>query len=327
MSWIVEQRHGLYLPQIGWWLDASKAVDRSFVSHAHFDHLGRHREIICTAATSRFIRTRQPSGRNEHLLAFGQTEQLTPDCTVTLYPAGHILGSAQILLDHREHGRLLYTGDFKLRPGHAAEVCATPRADVLIMETTFGRPHYTLPPSEEVFAAIADFCREALADDITPLLFCYSLGKSQEVLRGLAPHNLPVMLHAKALELTRAYEELGMTMPAHKPLDPADVSGHVVICPPQAATPKLLAQIPRHRTAVITGWAIDSSARYRYRCDAAFALSDHADYPDLLRFVEIVNPKLVYTVHGFVEDFARDLRQRGREAWAIGRGNQLEMPL
>ena len=78
---------------------------------------------------------------------------------------------------------------------------------------------------------------------------------------------------------------------------------------------------------MITGWALDPGARFRYRCDAAFPLSDHADFADLLRFVELVNPKKVLTVHGFAEDFARTLRQRGIEAWALGRDNQLDLSL
>ncbi|CAM2810557.1 ATP-dependent DNA ligase [Rariglobus hedericola] len=327
MAWDVQFRNGLWLPQAGWWLDAHHPVDRSFVSHAHFDHLAPHREILCSEGTSKLMGARMPGERREHILPFNQTESLTPEIAVTLYPAGHIFGSAQILLEHAEHGRLLYTGDFKLRRGLSAEVCDTPRADLVIMETTYGRPHYVLPPTAEVISAIIHFCRQTIEDGETPVLFGYSLGKSQEILSGLAGAGLPAMLHPQTLKLTRVYEELGMSFPPYRVFDADQLAGHVVICPPQSPASSFIKKIPHRRTAMITGWALDPGARFRYQCDAAFPLSDHADYDDLLRFVDLVQPRRVLTLHGFASDFARTLRDRGIEAWAIGQDNQLEMPL
>ena len=325
MSWQVEFRAGVWLPQIEWWLDARFPQHRSFVSHAHSDHIAPHREILCSAGTSRLMQARMPGQRIEHVLPFGQTEQLTASCAVSLHPAGHIHGSAQSLFTHDTFGTLLYTGDFKLRPGRSAEACATPRADVLIMETTFGRPHYVFPPTQQVLADIAAFCHGCLEDGDTPVLFGYSLGKSQELLCGLAEARIPVMLHPQTLRLTRIYEELGITFPAYREFNAAELAGHVVICPPQANQSAFLKRIPRRKTAVVTGWAMDPGAIYRYQCDAAFPLSDHADYPDLLRFVAAVQPKRVFTLHGFTQEFALTLRERGIEAWAIGEANQLEL--
>ncbi|MGC4071757.1 MAG: hypothetical protein QM760_04440 [Nibricoccus sp.] len=221
-SWDIQFRNGLYLPQIDWWLDAHHPVERSFVSHAHFDHLAPHREILCSEGTARLMRARMPAERLEHILPFGHTEQLTTDTTVTLHPAGHIHGSAQSILAHPDHGTLLYTGDFKLRRGLSAEPCATPHADVLIMETTFGRPQYVFPPTEKILADITAFCRAALEDKETPVLFGYSLGKSQELLSGLAAAKLPVMLHPQTHRLTKIYEELGLTFPPYREFSPTN---------------------------------------------------------------------------------------------------------
>ncbi|HRE81101.1 MAG TPA: ATP-dependent DNA ligase [Opitutaceae bacterium] len=327
MAWDVKYRNGIWLPQIDWWLDAHFPVDRSFVSHAHFDHLAPHAEVLTSEGTARLMRSRMPAERREHILPFGHTEALTPDASITLYPAGHIFGSAQCLIEHRDHGRLLYTGDFKLRQGRSAETCATPRADVLIMETTYGRPHYVFPSTEEVLAAIATFCAQALEDDETPVLFGYSLGKSQELLSGLSEARLPVMLHPATHRLTRVYEEMGITFPPYREFNAQELAGHVVICPPQAAHSSFLKKIPKRKTATITGWALDPGTLFRAQCDAAFPLSDHADFPDLIRFVEQVKPQRVLTLHGFASDFARTLRERGIEAWAINQDNQLEMAL
>ncbi len=326
MAWEIKTHHGIHLPQIGWSLDATRRAGRSFVSHAHSDHMARHAEVLCTRATARLMRARLPSKqRTEHILPFGHTEQLTADCTVTLHPAGHIYGSAQILLDHAEHGTLLYTGDFKLLPSHAAETCATPRADTLIMETTFGLPRYVFPPATEIVANLIGFCRDTLAAGATPVLLCYSLGKSQEVLRALAASGLPIMLQSETHRLTRICAQLGLDFPPHAEFDPATHAGHVVICPPHA--PGLLKRIPAARTAAVTGWALDHRSFHGSHHAASFPLSDHADFPSLLRFVELVQPKRVLTLHGFAKEFAATLRERGIAGTPIGEPLQCELSL
>lgn len=327
MPWDIQYKNGIFLPQIDWWLDAHKPANRAIVSHAHIDHCARHKEIVCTPATARLMRARMPGKRVEHLLSFGQTEQLTSDASVTLLPAGHIFGSALCLLEHSQHGRLLYTGDFKLHAGLAAEPCATPQADVLIMETTFGLPRYVFPPVEEVRAALVKFCQQAFAAGATPVFYAYGLGKSQELLCILGAAGLPVMMHSETFRLTEACRQLSLTLPAYREFSADELPGHVVICPPQSRNASFLRKIPAPRTAMVSGWGLDRSTVFRHRCDAAFPLSDHADFPELLRFVELVKPKRVLTLHGFAADFARHLRQLGVDAWAISEHNQMELPL
>lgn len=323
MAWKITLSNGIHLPQVALYCDARRRVDLSFISHAHFDHIGSHRHVVCTEGTSRLLRGRLKGEREETVLAFGQSHTLPGGAEVKLYAAGHVLGSAQLWVRHEEES-LLYTGDFKLRAGLTAEPCVAPRADVLIMETTFGLPRYVMPPTEEVAASMVAFCRAALAEGVTPVLMAYSLGKSQEVLALLAGAELPVMMHPAAVAMTKVYESLGMMFPPYREFDAASVTGHVVIGPPQGTW---LEGVARRRTAMVSGWALDSGAIYRYGCDAAFALSDHADFPDLLKFVEAVQPKRVYTVHGFAREFAATLRSRGVEAWALGMENQLELGL
>jgi DNA ligase-1 len=326
MAWDVRYENGLWLPQIGWWLDAHFPVAKSFVSHAHFDHVAPHQVMLMSEGTARLTRARMPGERREIILPYDAPHALTPDCTARLVPAGHIYGSAQFHATS-EHGTLLYTGDFNLRPGLSAEACATPRADLLIMETTFGLPRYVFPPTEQVLGDIVAFCQQALHDHAVPVLFGYSLGKSQELLQALGRAQLPVMLHQEIFRLTQVYESLGMTFPPYRLFDAFECGGHVVLCPPQAAGSSCLRKIEHRRTAMITGWATDVGAKFRYQCDAAFPLSDHADFPDLLRFVELVQPTRVLTLHGFAREFAQTLRERGIEAWAVGQDNQLELSI
>jgi DNA ligase-1 len=327
VAWEVQLRNGVWLPQVGWWLDAHFPARRSFVSHAHFDHMAAHRVTLCSEGTARLMAARLPPSGEVIALPFDQPHPLEAGAVLTLHPAGHVFGSAQALIEHPQHGRLLYTGDFKLRPGLSAEPCATPRADTLVMETTYGRPHYVLPPTARVLADIVRFCRDALENEEVPVLFGYSLGKSQEILRGLADAGLPVMLHPQVHKLTLVYGELGIAFPPFSHFEHRHAAGHVVIAPPQSSQSAWLRKIPARRTAAITGWAMDPGAIHRYQCDAIFPLSDHADYADLLAFVERVGPQVVYTLHGFAQDFARTLRDRGIEAWALGENNQLELGL
>ena len=325
-------RGGLHFPELGLWLDPHErqtGPDRVFVSHAHSDHTAAHREVILSEPTARLMQSRLGGKRIEHLLPFGaphRFEDATTPYSITLLPAGHIFGSAMAYLE-AEGTSLLYTGDFKLRRSLTAEFCEPRRADVLVMETTFGRAKYAFPPTDEVLRDVSRFCREAIAADETPLLLCYSLGKSQELLRGLADAGLPIMLHETVHKLTQVYEQLGQSFPAYEAFDAAHARGRVLFLPPSVGRSVLLQDLGRIRSAVITGWAMDASCRYRSRADAAFALSDHADFPDLIELVKQVAPKKVFTLHGFAAEFAATLRRLGYEAQALSEPEQLELLL
>lgn len=312
---------GISLPGIGLWLDPSRKKPFAAVTHAHSDHAGWHGETIATPATLALMHSRLGASRGGvRSLAFHEASEI-PDARVTLVPAGHVLGSAMVFAEAAT-GSLLYTGDFKLRPSLTCEPATPVRADTLIMETTFGLPRYRLPGVGQVVEEIVGFCRRALEEFHQPVLLAYSLGKAQEVIARLAGSGLPLCAHPSVLKMTEVYRRFGVDLPEVAPDDAPGSERCVLITPPQSR--------PRGRknmrTAIITGWAMDSSARFRSRCDAAFAMSDHADYGELLDFVENVAPKRVFTVHGFVEEFACDLRRRGIEAWALGGGNQLELP-
>jgi len=322
----VRYSEGVELPSLGLWLDPRRRKALAFVSHAHSDHIAGHEEVFLTPATARLMRARLSGERTEHELPYFQSME-RPDCRITLLPAGHICGSAQLFLES-EAGSLLYTGDFKLRGCRSTAPCAWRRADTLVMETTFGLPKYRLPPTEEVEAAILAFCRRALEDGAVPVLFCYSLGKSQEVAWMLLENGLTPMLASSAYRLTQICADLQPGFPrGFMPLDVEQAGGKVLICPPGRVSRQRLRSVPKKKTAMLTGWALIPGARFRYGCDEAFPLSDHADYPDLLRYVELVQPKRVLTLHGSAAAFASDLRSRGFEAWALSEEDQLELAL
>jgi DNA ligase-1 len=316
---------GILLPELDLWLDPQDERDTAFVSHAHSDHIGNHREVILSETTAQLMAARLPGRRVEHALPFHSLVDFR-GASVTLLPAGHIFGSAQIHFQWRGK-TLLYTGDFKLRPGKSAEPIGWLHADTLIMETTYGLPQYIFPPFDQVIAEVTNFCVETLEENLVPILFGYSLGKAQEILAALNGSGLRILLHPSVYRITKLYEELRQPLPEYFPYEENRTAGCVVICPPTANRTRLVQRIKNRRTAILTGWALNPATIYRYQCDAAFPLSDHADYPDLIRYVELIQPKRVFTVHGFAREFAADLRRRGVEAWSLGEDNQLEFAL
>ena len=319
----VRYERGVYLPKQDVWLDPWEAKDFGFVSHAHGDHIAPHKEVIVSQRTACLMRVRLPGSRIEHALPFSERRSVRA-IDVMLIPAGHIFGSAQCLI-FADEGMLLYTGDFKLRPGKSAEQAEWRQADTLVMETTFGLPCYRFPPTNLVVEQIVAFCREAIDAGEVPVLLGYSLGKAQEILCCLDGVGLTPMLHDSIFQMTRIYEEFGQSFCKYVRYNRNDVAGKVLICPPSANRSEMLERIPRKRVALVSGWAVDPDAVYRYRVDAAFPLSDHADYDDLLRYVEFVQPRQVLTLHGFAAAFACDLRRRGVEAWALSQQDQMEL--
>jgi DNA ligase-1 len=328
MSIKITYANAIYLPDLDYWLDPKQPVEKAFISHAHFDHFADHQCADTSPLTARLI-----TERTQH------TTQITPrpwrlpwflsdTIQATLYPAGHVLGSAMILFNTQSQS-LLYTGDFKLRPSLTAPIADPPQADLLIMETTYGLPHYIMPPIEKVMPEIIDFCEASWEDNDTPVLFAYSLGKTQELLAQLSsylPHPTPIYLHSHAYAITQIYEKNGIAFPPYfeMPQNHKIPKNALVIAPLQTNSTPWLRKIPNPRTAIVTGWALDPNAIYRYRTDRAFPISDHADFNELLDLVRKVKPRRVYTVHGFALEFAQTLRQQGIEAWALGEENQLD---
>ena len=319
----VQLGNGLRLPGCRLWLDPKRRVPLGVVTHAHSDHAGWHDQTIATPATAALMKARRnpPAGVIIHELPFWKPFQ-TPQATITLIPAGHILGSAQVLVESNE-GRLLYTGDFKRRESLTCEEAKTVKAETLIMECTFGLSSYAFPPADHVHKQIIEFCGNVLEGGETPVLLAYSLGKSQELMAILFKAGISPLVHESIATMSAVYEAQGVNLGSYSTWDGANHEGKVMILPPNAK--KSMEKLRNTRSAIVSGWAMNSSAIYRYHCDEAFALSDHADHGELIEHVEEVGAKKVYLVHGFTEQFAGDLRYFGIDALALGGNNQLEL--
>ena len=331
-DWVIEPKdRGIYLPQVDLWMDPQRPQKRALVSHAHFDHLAPHGEILASPPTARLLKARTPKGTKIREIPFGQPFPLGNGAVLKLTPAGHILGSAMAWVERTQPKRtsLLYTGDFKLREGGSSEACRPVRADVLVMETTYGLPRYLFPPAKKVMEDILAFCRGAAEDGEVPVLLGYSLGKSQELLAGLTKAGLPILLHPSVHQMTQIYRELGVNFPETEVWKKTGRKPEraVVIFPPQAAHSVQLRGIANRRVAAVTGWALAPGANYRLGCDVAFPLSDHADHAELKELVKQVHPKEIRTLHGFAAEFAAELREEGWNAWPVEGDTQLSLGL
>jgi putative mRNA 3-end processing factor len=235
-----------------------------------------------------------------------------------------VLGSAQLRVT-RKGVSLGYSGDLCMEPTLTAERAEVMACDVLVLESTFGLARYVFPPKREVLAAVRRFVDGALADGATPVLFGYALGKAQEILKYLGEAGYPCRAHPVVHAVNRVYEAQGVALPNVALLPPEGPRrGEVVVAPPHLARTSAVLRIERRRTAMLTGWAIDGRRGFR-GVDAAFPLSDHADFPGLLRYAKASGASRVLTVHGYARELAAALRREGVRAEPLVEREQLEL--
>jgi Cft2 family RNA processing exonuclease len=303
-------------------LDARNYSEACCISHAHTDHIRTHRRIFATPPTIAFMKRRL---RNVHATAIRFNEPFEFDgYRITFLPAGHILGSAQILVE-REGQRLLYSGDFKLGESATAETWQPAACDVLIMECTFGHPRFQFPPREKIISRLCEWSGAALRKGETPTLFAYALGKSQEAMKILSDNGFALSVHPAILRLAKVYENFGYQFGDVRPYrknEPA--TNRVLILPSSARRTRHVEKLINKRTLYLSGWAIDAGAKFRFGVDEALPLSDHADFPGLIEYVRRVNPKKIFTTHG-PADFARHLRALGYNAGPLAPKAQKEL--
>jgi Cft2 family RNA processing exonuclease len=304
---------GLKITRIDLAVDICRRQPRGFISHAHTDHMARHELAICTPATSALYQFRY-GPRPTRDLPFGETYELD-DVRISTHPAGHVFGSAMLLVEH-DGERLLYTGDFKLSASATAELASPPMADVLIMESTFGDPRYRLPPREAVIDQLLGIVTRAIESGQTPVIHAYVLGKAQEVTKILTSHGLAVVQHPLVYAVSQIYERAGCSLGPYAVCEELPPPGSVVIVPPRSQKAARIRNLVRPVTIAVTGWAAEPVWRRRLGVDYAVPLSDHADYDELIECIERVAPRVIYCTHGPPE-FVTRLRKLGHHAHSL----------
>ncbi len=310
-----------YIPAIDLHLDARTQHVFGFVSHAHTDHSARHKNILCTTETASFLNIRLKRPRTQ-ILRYGDTIEFK-ESRITLYPAGHILGSAQILIENEE-GRLLYTGDFRTLPANTVEPFRQVTCDRLIMESTFGHPVYRFPPREAVLELLSNRIIEKLNAGITPVILVYPLGKGQEVLYFLSRQNFPLAVDYHIIRLARIYEKFGVSFGLYEKVRRSEFRSKVLLLPASYRFQKFIQHMPDRYLIYMSGWGMDPSARFRLKVDEVLPFSDHADYDELIRFAKESNADEIFCTHGF-DQFASLLRKEGLNAQPLTRSRQTDL--
>lgn len=289
--------------------DARSAVgDVNVVSHAHADHTFRTtpETVLCSAETAALVRARTGA-------EFEYTDTVPG---IELLPAGHVVGSRATLVEGEDDRRYLYTGDFSTRDRQYLDGFDPVPADVLVMETTYGDPQYRFPPQEELEGEICDW----LADHDEPLfLFGYSLGRAGK-LQHLARRatNRPIVVSDAIRNVNEAIEATTDIIFDAEPFDVNRLSGDEIVVLPsnRSRTDWVRDLVERVGGSMVgfSGWAVTNSYRYRGGYDTTFPLSDHCDFDELVSTVEAVDPEIVYTQHGFADEFAGHLQKHGYDA-------------
>ncbi|MCU1347503.1 MAG: putative mRNA 3-end processing factor/DNA ligase-1 [Acidobacteria bacterium] len=307
------------------YLDPREPRRIGVVSHGHSDHIGRHEHFIATPATAEFLRIRAGDDLRGTELGF-RVPHVIGENTVELFPAGHILGSAMVRVTNGR-GSLLYTGDFKLSPSFTAEPAEVPKADAVVMESTFGSPEYVFPPREELRDRLVDLVREVIRRDRTPILLAYSLGKAQEAAAMLRDSGVPLVMHRVVARISAVYERHGVSLGDYEVWgrqasmfgrSTNELRGKAIIIPPHMTDE--IRRVHRGETIALTGWALQG----RQEAEHGIPLSDHADFNELVTFAETCRASTIYVTHG-AKGFAEELRKRGIRAEFLRRVPQLRL--
>ena len=321
---IVLRPEGLYCAPGRFYIDPWRPVERAVITHAHADHARRgHGAYLATAISAGVLRARLGAITLQGL-DYGEVVTLD-GVSVSLHPAGHVLGSAQVRV---EHGGQVWvaSGDY-FASGHVNDVNATctpfepVRCDCFITESTFGMPIYRWRPQAEVMAQINAWWQGNADAGRASLLLGYSFGKAQRLLAGVDSAIGPIYTHSAVEPLNEAYRAAGVALPATTQLaagvDRSVLQRALVIAPPAAlggAWTKLLGDFS---DAFASGWMQLRGARRRQGVDRGFVLSDHADWPGLQRAIAATGASRVIVTHGYEAVMVRWLQQQGLQAGSL----------
>jgi putative mRNA 3-end processing factor len=295
-----------------------------FVSHAHTDHIARHAHSLATPETLAFMAHRLGPLPTVTALSFRKPHSLQ-GLVVELFPAGHVLGAAQVRVTRNDGRRLVYTGDVCLSPSRTTALAELLQCDVLVIEATFGHPRYVFPPREAVYDEVAHWSRQQLERGVRPVLLAYGFGKSQETIAQLNARGIAVCADERVWEMAQLYRQFGVPIEARR-YDGTLQPGEVCVFPPRGVRDRLAGHGPLV-LAALTGWALEPWGARRSGADIAFPISDHSDYQQLLQYAQDSGAREVVTVHGFAEELAVSLRREGLFSRALTERLQMALPL
>ena len=311
---------GLFCEAGSFHIDPWKPVERALITHAHADHARTGSQSYLAAEPGELLlRTRL--GQTIDLQTLAYEETLTENgVLISFHPAGHVLGSAQIRLEHQGEVWVI-SGDYKCESDATCGTFTPVRCHTFITESTFGLPIYRWQPQREIFDQINTWWNHNREHGRGSMILAYSLGKAQRVLAGIDATIGPIWTHGAVERVTRAYRDSGVSLPETIPVSAVakgtSSAGALIIAPPSAAGTPWSRKLEPLSMAMASGWMHVRGARRRRALDRGFVLSDHADWPGLVESVRATGAERVLATHGQAAVFARWLREQGIDADVI----------
>jgi putative mRNA 3-end processing factor len=315
---VVARPEGLYCPAGDFFIDPWQPVAHALVTHAHGDHLRPGHGHYLTAEAGRHVVASRVGAVDLQTLAYG--EAITHrGVRVSFHPAGHVLGSAQIRLEHA--GRVwVVSGDYKTGPDATCAPFEPVRCDVFVTESTFGLPVFRWAPQQDVFDSVNAWWSGNAAAGRASIVYAYSFGKAQRVLAGVDPRIGPIIVHGAVATMDEAYRQSGVALPPTRNVleaTPDEIRRSLVVAPPSAQGSAWTRRFGDSSDAFASGWMLLRGARRRRNVDRGFILSDHADWPGLLEAIAASGAPRVIVTHGYVEPLVRFLAEQGLESGAF----------
>ncbi len=317
MDLIVARPEGLYCPPGDFYIDPWRPVARAVITHAHSDHARTgHGHYLAHDDSAGTLRTRL-GDITLQTLPYGEVID-HHGVRVSLHPAGHVLGSAQVRV---EHGGEVWvaSGDYKLEDDGTCVPFEPVRCHTFITESTFGLPIYRWPAQPVLFADIDAWWRANAAAARPSVLFCYAFGKAQRILHGVDASIGPIVVHGAVEPLNAVYRAAGVALPptlrvTDPGVDKALLATALVLAPPSAQGTPWMRRFAHHADAFASGWMQLRGTRRRRGVDRGFVMSDHADWPGLQKAIGGTGAERVFVTHGSVAVLVRWLNEQGLEA-------------
>ncbi len=309
--------NGLYCEAGDFFVDPWKPVRKCLITHAHADHARDGSGLYLAADTGKeILRIRMGREASIEFQPLGKPLQIG-SVKVTFFPAGHILGSAQIRI--ASGGRsIVVSGDYKRQPDPTCQPFQPVVCDVFVTESTFGLPVYRWPDPATVFNEINDWWRSNQEAGRASLLLAYALGKAQRVLSGIDPELGPIFTHGAVEKLNGAYREAGVSLPTTTYVGAAEAGTDwrqaLIVAPPSAAGSAWSRRFGNYSTGLASGWMQIRGTRRRRGVDRGFVLSDHVDWQGLNQTVAETRAEQVWVTHGYCDPFARYLQESGLDS-------------
>ncbi len=311
---------GLYCREGDFYIDPRRSVKRAVITHAHADHArAGSQSYLCVKDSQRLLQARLGREANIETLEYGEATTVNA-VKLSLHPAGHILGSAQVKVE--QDGNIwVVSGDYKTDSDPTCLPLAPLRCHTLISESTFGLPIFRWPSPGQVMQEINSWWRLNCDQKRTSILFAYALGKAQRILAGLDRSLGPILTHGAIEKMNQCYRDVGINLPdtryigvVEKSVLPKDA---LVIAPPSADNPSWMRRFPERSRAFASGWMRIRGNRRRRSVDRGFILSDHSDWGGLVDTIAASGAEKIMLTHGYATEMARWLQQKGYNAEAI----------